>query len=71
MTHWCTGAPDGPAKPCCQQHDEDYSAQVPRAEADLKLYRCMKARGLWFRAPIYFFFVRALGWYFYRKAKKD
>ena len=69
MPDFCTGAPDGPARPCCKWHDEDYAARVPRALADRRLYDCMKSRGLWFRAPIYWLAVRAFGWYFYPRSK--
>lgn len=70
MPDYCTGAPDGPAKPCCKQHDEDYAAQIPRKGADLKFYRCMKSRGLWFRAPIYYLAVRIFGGIAYSRSKR-
>lgn len=43
----CTNAPDLHYRPCCEQHDTDYTdCAKTRAQADRDLRLCMKRRGL-------------------------
>jgi hypothetical protein len=72
----CSCAPDEPFgvdySNCCAQHDIDYDEQkMTRLEADQKFLRCTKAAGRnpWL-ANLYYYGVRAGGWFSWWRAGK-
>lgn len=56
----CTGAPDFDfGEDCCGEHDAHYQiGDVSRAEADKRLYNCLREKGYFFLPLVYWFFVR-------------
>lgn len=58
---------------CCKAHDEAYSLQLPKRQADVELFNCVKEAGdfsgLWLIAALMFAGVSVGGWWFYKRAR--
>lgn len=69
----CTAVPDFDfGADCCGEHDFHYQAQViSRAEADKRLHQCILAKGYPLIAWAYWLGVRAVGWVFWNRRKKE
>ena len=58
--------------PCCKLHDFNYGKQhISRAEADKRLFNCLKKHSFFLLAGFMWLGVRTFGWYFWRKARKE
>ena len=68
----CTGVPDFNFSSCCDDHDIGYTFKdKSRLYYDWQLFKCVrKKRNSAIIATGYFLGVRALGFYWWRKAKK-
>ena len=58
----CTLFPDGCWAECCKRHDTAYALQNPKLEADMQLYRCVKAKRHRIIAVVMLVGVVAFGW---------
>lgn len=69
----CTAVPDFDfGADCCNTHDYYYQTKViSRAEADVALRKCIKAKGHPILAWVYWAGVRVVGWYFWRQHKSS
>lgn len=68
----CTLAPDFNFRPCCDDHDYDYSKQCrTRIEADKALRDCIKKAGHPVKAHIYYIGVRLFGGLFWYRKRRN
>lgn len=71
VADYCTLFIEGSWGHCCQVHDKAYETQVPKRQADLELYTCVKEAspsGLtWIIAALMFAGVSLFGRKFYKK----
>lgn len=71
----CTSAPDFHWRPCCDEHDLDYTGRVSRYAADKALLSCMRRTAQTFfgrnvLSYVYFLAVRFFGARFYGERNK-
>ena len=74
VTDGCSMSPDMVFSECCVEHDIDYATGfVSRADADLKLRECIKAKGFPILCYVYWIGVRLFGWmpYYFGKSQKQ
>ena len=68
---YCTFFIEGSWSHCCQQHDKAYETQVPKGQADIDLYNCVKEASptgiTWIVAALMLVGVTLLGKKFYKK----
>lgn len=69
----CTAVPDfNFGADCCGEHDYHYQlTDVTRAEADARLYKCLRKKGYFIIAAGYWLGVRLIGWKFYKRKQNE
>lgn len=68
---YCTLFFEGSWSLCCQAHDKAYEMQIPKGQADMDLYNCVRDSsstfGIGLVAALMFVAVSLLGKRFYKK----